>query len=124
MTTLSKTVWNYEEQLQNRQSSILGYEVAATDGDIGKISIESTEADLEHVVVDTGFWIFSSQRLIPAAAITDVDHDNQRVSVKLSKEQIKDAPDWNGDSVLNEESQNQHVDYYTAMVFPPGPTIH
>ena len=119
-----KNIWNYEERLKTRRSSILGYDVSATDGDIGKVSDESTEADAEHIVVDTGFWIFGKKRLIPAAAITDIDHDEEKVTLMFSKEQVEKAPDWDDDSVFEEEARRAHDDYYTSSLRYLGPIMH
>jgi hypothetical protein len=48
-------------------------------------------------VVDTGPWIFGSKVLIPAGAITDVDLVDEKVHLELSKEQIKNAPEYTPD---------------------------
>ena len=50
-------------------------------------------------MVDTGFWIFGKKRLIPAGAITAVDHDGKTLRVTMTKDQIKNAPDYDGDTL-------------------------
>ena len=48
---------------------LVGYDVEATDGHIGKIDEASTETDRNYLVVDTGFWIFGKKRLVPAGVV-------------------------------------------------------
>jgi hypothetical protein len=95
MSTVS--VWTYRTSLSNNvtyPSKFVGYDVEATDGSIGKIDKASTETGRQYLVVDTGFWIFGKKRLIPAGVVTNVDHDDHNVYVAMTKDQIKQAPDY------------------------------
>jgi hypothetical protein len=93
MASDSTNIWNYREKWEDDRE-IVGFDVEAIDGSIGKVDASSFEADNSHIVVDTGFWIFGKQRLIPAGAVTGVDFDNEKVMVALTKDQIKAAPDF------------------------------
>ena len=108
---MTKTnTWNYRDALsQDVTRDVVGYDVAATDGDIGKIDEASTEAGRRYVVVDTGFWIFGKKRLIPAGVVTRIDHDGKKVHVSMTKDQIKSAPDYEA-----EKSQGRD-DYYESF---------
>jgi hypothetical protein len=105
-------VWTYDKTLNADRRDWIGYTVHATDGDIGKIDEMSTDVGRGSVVVDTGFWIFGKKRLIPAAAVTSVDHSAKTVNVSLTKEQIKDAPDY--DEMRREDTSyyDNSADYY------------
>ena len=85
-------IWSYRETTWTEDRSLVGYDVEALDGSIGKIDETTTDTDSAHVVVDTGWWIFGKKRLIPAGAITAIDHDQQKVGVQMTKDQIKSAP--------------------------------
>lgn len=87
-------VWTYRAEGWTDGSDVVGYDVEATDGGIGTIDESTTAAGRQHIVVDTGFWIFGKKRLVPAGAITRVDHEDGRVYLSMTKEQIKDAPDF------------------------------
>ncbi|TQK71346.1 PRC-barrel domain-containing protein [Nocardioides sp. SLBN-35] len=104
-------VWNYRETSWLEGGDLVGYSVEATDGSIGKIDDATNEVDAAHVVVDTGPWIFGKKRLIPAGAITGVNHDDESVMVNMTKDQIKAAPDHDADR-WGDESRDQHADYY------------
>jgi hypothetical protein len=86
-------MWTYSTALDTK-SAWVGYDVDAVDGHIGKIDEMSTDAGRGSIVVDTGFWIFGKKRLVPAGTVSSVDHDRKRVAVSLTKDQIKNAPDF------------------------------
>ena len=85
---------------------ITGYEVEATDGDIGKVDGatydfgvgDNGEGDNGEgtLVVDTGFWIFGKKRMLPAGVVQGVDEDNHKVFVSCTKNEVKHAPDFDG----------------------------
>lgn len=105
-------IWSYQTDVWTDEGDVVGYDVEATDGSIGKIDESSTEAGRQHVVVDTGFWIFGKKRLIPAGAITRIDHENKRVDLDMTKDRIKDAPDFDEMRRDEEEFRAEHSNYY------------
>jgi hypothetical protein len=52
------------------------------------------EAGGSFIVVDTGPWIFGKKVMIPAGVIRDIDPDTETIFVDLTKEEIKDAPEF------------------------------
>jgi hypothetical protein len=92
-----------------------GFDVEATDGTIGKIDEATYEALASFIVVDTGFWIFGKKRLIPGGVVERVDPDDRKVYVRLTKTDIKNAPDYDPDRHrLDESSYRDEVGtYYT-----------
>jgi hypothetical protein len=107
-------LWTYREgAIGNGNGDVVGYDVEAIDGSIGKIDSSTAEADSAHVVVDTGFWIFGKKRLIPAGAVTAIDHENGRVAVQMTKDQIKNAPDFDESLTLTEDNRRVYDEYYT-----------
>jgi hypothetical protein len=107
------STWDYSDTTWSQTSDFVGYDVEATDGSIGSIDEASNEAGSSYVVVDTGFWIFGKKRLIPAGAITAVDHERRVVHVSMTKDAIKDAPDYDATD-WDDESRRRHDDYYTG----------
>jgi len=109
-------VWTYNDTLGADQRDWTGYDVHATDGDIGKVDEMSTDAGRGSVVVDTGFWIFGKKRLLPAGSVTSVDHQAKKVNVSLTKDQIKDAPDY--DEMRRDDTSyyDTSADYYGRLI--------
>jgi hypothetical protein len=85
-------LWNYGADL-DRPAKLEGFEVAALDGDIGKIDAATDEVGASYIVVDTGPWIFGRKVLIPARAIVRVDVAGEKVFLRLKKQQIEEAPE-------------------------------
>ena len=75
-------------------ADMIGYQVVATDGAIGRIDQATDEIDACGLVVDTGFWIFGKRRLIPAGVIDRIDAAEQTVHVSMTKDQLRQAPDF------------------------------
>ena len=85
-------MWDYRDSTWTEGHDLVGYDVEATDGSIGKIDQATDDTSTAYLVVDTGPWIFGKKRLIPAGTVTSVDHDGQHVYVAMTKDQIKGAP--------------------------------
>ena len=107
-------LWSYRSTLGEAASArdLVGYDVHATDGDIGKIDEASADTSRQYLVVDTGFWILGKKRMIPAGVVTSVDHDGQTVSVAMSKDQIKSAPDYDKQQSNDQRDYDTFGDYY------------
>jgi len=85
-------LWDYTDQTYGADLS--GYSVEATDGGIGKIDETTNEIGSSYIVVDTGPWIFGKKVMLPAGVIERVDRDDEKVYVNRSKDEIKDAPEF------------------------------
>ena len=94
---------------------LTGFDVEATDGKIGKVDEATYEADTSSLVVDTGFWIFGKKRMIPAGVVESIDTDDKTVFVRMTKDQIKQAPDYDPDRYHSDEQSYRRElgDYYT-----------
>jgi hypothetical protein len=109
---MSEHVWDYRETTWSERDEVVGYEVIATDGSIGKIAEATTDTGAAHIVVDTGPWIFGKKRLLPAGTVIAIDDDAQTVTVSLSKDQVKAGPDYDEDSEMDDEKRLKHSDHY------------
>jgi hypothetical protein len=105
-------IWNFPSADWTSGRDLVGYDVEATDGSIGKIDESTVVAGRQHIVVDTGFWIFGKKRLIPAGTVKQIDHTNEKVFVSLTKEQIKDAPDFDETRRNDDDYRSDHERYY------------
>jgi ribosomal 30S subunit maturation factor RimM len=94
-------VWVYRVEVlevpddESTMPDIAGFEVLSSDGHkLGKVDQATYEAGSGWIVVDTGFWVFGKKRMVPAGAIESIDLDAREVRLGLTKEQIKQAPDF------------------------------
>src|SRR5919197_5418552 len=96
VSVVTAELWTYREQSW-ATPALTGYTVQALDGDIGKIDEASYDVGAGYIVVDTGPWIFGKKVLLPAGVIASVDHDDEKVFVNRTKDEIKNAPEFDAD---------------------------
>ena len=111
-------MWTYRNETFS-QKNLSGMSIEATDGSIGKIDDATTDVGGSYIVVDTGPWILGKKVLLPAGMIRDVDFDTETVFVDRTKDQIKNAPEYDPDLHRRDESyraeyRNQLGSYYGA----------
>src|ERR1700745_361742 len=70
------------------------FKVEARDGSIGKVDEATNEAGGSFIVVDTGPWIFGKKVMLPAGLIRDIDPDTETIFVARTKDEIKNAPEF------------------------------
>jgi len=104
-------IWMYRETAWT-QGDLSGFEVEATDGSIGKVDEATNDAGGGYIVVDTGPWIFGKKRLLPAGVIQDVDLDSEKVYVNRTKDEIKNAPEFDQDRYRDETYRSDVGSYY------------
>jgi len=101
------SIWDYPTSVVLPARNLVGYDVEATDGHIGKIDEASNVAGQAHLVVDTGFWIFGKKRMIPAGVVQRIDEGDDKVYISLTKDQVKSAPDFDA------QRRNERDEYDT-----------
>jgi hypothetical protein len=111
MTTPATGVWAYRQGTLV-QGDLSGYSVEANDGSIGKIDKASNEVDNSFIVVDTGPWILGKKVMIPAGVVRDVDPDTETVYVDRTKEEIKNAPEFDDDMIDDASYRSNLSGYY------------
>ena len=104
-------VWTYRNQSVGG-TDLTGFAVEALDGKIGKVDEATNEASSSYIVVDTGPWIFGKKVMLPAGVIRDVDLDAETVFVARTKDEIKNAPEFDEDGYRSADFRNQVGGYY------------
>jgi Protein of unknown function (DUF2795) len=91
-----------------------GYDVEAVDGTIGTIDESTAETGESYIVVDTGPWIFGKRVLLPAGIVERIDTANEKVFVNRSREEIKNAPEYDPDVGASDTFRSRVGSYYAA----------
>jgi len=112
MSTITLWEWRQDIILDPDLGKIVGFGVEAHDGSIGKVDEATNDAGASYIVVDTGPWIFGKKVMIPANMIDRVDLDHENVYVAATKEQIKNAPEFDEDSYRKPPYRERLGDYY------------
>jgi hypothetical protein len=109
--TTTSDMWTYRDQSWGT-AQLAGYDVEAIDGGIGKIDEASYDVGAGYIVVDTGPWIFGKKVLLPAGVIDRVDESDEKVFVNRTKDQIKDAPEFDEDRYRDDSYRGEIGSYY------------
>ena len=111
-------VWTYRGSVDAEVSgtNVVGYGVEAHDGSIGKVDDATYEVGSSYLVVDTGPWIFGKKVMLPAGVIQSVDHENEKIFVDRTKDEIKNAPEFEDSFILDEEYRGKLGSYYGDTV--------
>ncbi|MGW5847656.1 PRC-barrel domain containing protein [Streptomyces sp. NPDC055254] len=112
------SVWMYAQGSgYTSRQSLVGFSVEAADGVIGHVDRQQNQPGMQHLVVDTGVWVFGRSVLIPAGAVIAIDTEAQTVKVAPNREQIKAAPRFTTDSETADRDYLSTVgDYYVSLV--------
>jgi hypothetical protein len=94
--SMRSDLWTYTASATNED--LEGFDVVATDGGIGKIDEATYDVEASYIVVDTGPWIFGRKVVLPAGVIDRIDLDARNVAVRLTKDQIKNSPEFDADT--------------------------
>ena len=113
---MQSDLWTY--RADRSADALDGFEVEATDGDIGKVDEATYEVGSSYIVVDTGPWILGRKVLLPAGVIERIDLDNRKVQVRLTKDQIKNSPEFDPDSEdFRSEPYRERIGSYYATYY-------
>ncbi|GGL12222.1 hypothetical protein Sme01_68810 [Sphaerisporangium melleum] len=119
---MQQDLWTYSPTATGNQQSfdVVGYHVEATDGKIGSVDDATYEVGASYLIVDTGPWIFGKKVMLPASTVTRIDPQEKTVFVSRTKQEIKDAPEFDEASYKEPEYRGRVGDYYGRFPFGPG----
>ena len=108
---MTTDLWTYRTA-GTRGADLVGFSVEATDGGIGKVDEASDEVGRSSIVVDTGPWIFGKKVLLPAGIIDRVDLDTETVFVNRTKDEIKNAPEFDEVTGMRDDDYHSRLGGY------------
>ncbi|MFD8695437.1 PRC-barrel domain containing protein [Kitasatospora purpeofusca] len=110
---MSHDIWGYPEASQYTPGTDLnGYKVEATDGTVGKVDDATDEVGSAYIVVNCKPWLIGKHVMLPAGTVTRVDHDDETIYVNRTKDQIKDAPEYDPDTHKNDPAYRTTLGSY------------
>ena len=115
MQQVTTSVWTYREGIVEpgvAPRNVVGYGVEARDGSIGKVDDATYEVGSSYLVVDTGPWIFGKKVMLPAGVIQTVDYENETILVDRTKDEIKNAPEFDDSFIRDEGYRGKLGAYY------------
>jgi hypothetical protein len=105
-------LWTYRDTILGT-ADLAGYKVEAIDGSIGKIDEASNDVGASYIIVDTGPWIFGKKVLLPAGVVDRVDTADEKIYVDRTKDEIKNAPEFDEARYRDIEYRQEVGGYYS-----------
>jgi hypothetical protein len=94
---------------------VMKYHVHAVDGDIGHVAgmlVDDATWAVRYLVVDTSNWWLGHQVLVAPQWIEHVSWSESKVSVKMTRQAIKDAPPYAPAAPLDREQEASLHEHY------------
>lgn len=91
------------------------YHVQGSDDAIGRVDdfiVDDESWEVRYLVIDTSHWWFGKKVLVSPHWATRVSWDESKVHVDLSREKIRNSPEWNANAPVNREYEARLYDYY------------
>ena len=99
----------------HRTRPVFSYAIHARDGDIGEVEDFIVDDDawmIRNMVVSTRHWLPGKKVLIAPQWIADVNESESKIHVDLTREKVRNSPEFNSTEPVNREYEVRLYDYY------------
>ena len=103
-----------------------GFKLVATDGEIGDVErfyFDDEQWVLRYIVVNTGNWLAGRQVLVEPFAVMQVDRDNSKLHVTLTRNQVEKSPHIDTHQPVSRRMDAAYADYYGYHYYWGGPHL-
>jgi PRC-barrel domain len=104
-------------------AQVFGYHIQGTDDAIGHVEdfiIDDETWEIRYLIVDTSNWWFGKRVLIAPLWADRISWTERKVYLGMSRQAIKDCPEWNSDLGVNREYEARLYDYYGRPLYWAG----
>jgi hypothetical protein len=94
---------------------IVGWHTAAADGDMGHLAdflVEMKSWKVRYAILDTRNWLPGRQVCVSIHCVEWIDRAREKIGVRLTKEAVKNSPEYNPFVPMTEAYQVVLHDYY------------
>lgn len=102
---------------------LTGYVLRARDGDIGRCKdflFDDERWTVRYMVADTGRWLPKRRVLISPASIDDAAWDARKIDMRLTKDQIENAPPLEADAPITRQYEGAWAKHYGYAAYWVG----
>jgi len=106
--------------------NISGFEIHATDGEIGKITdlyFDDRTWTIRYFVVQTGHWLTSRKVLLSPSSVDSLNWVSRKVSVSLTQLQVQESPDIDTDKPVARQHEIALANYFGWPVYWEEPCV-
>lgn len=94
---------------------VRGYEIRATDDSIGHVDdfiVEDADWEIRYLAIDTSNWWFGKKVLVAPQWATGISWEERNVNIDMSRQAIKDSPEWEPTAIISREYEAQLYNHY------------
>jgi hypothetical protein len=111
-------------------AEIRGYHIQGRDEAIGHLDdliIDDETWQVRYLVIDTKNWWFGKKVLVAPHWASSVSWNERKIHVDMTRDAIKNSPEWTPDAAVNRAYETRLYDYYGRPVYwgdseQPAPT--
>ncbi len=107
-------------------NELKGFDIVATDGEIGDVEefyFDDERWAVRYIVVNTGSWLSGRQVLISPFSVTEVDRDDRKLYVTLTKNQVEKSPNIDTHKPVSRQMEVAYADYYDYPYYWGSPFL-
>lgn len=107
-----------------RLDEIRRYVIDAEDGEIGRCNdflFDDRQWTIRYMVADTRKWLPGRKVLVSPISLGFPGLMNNRIPVRLTREQIKQSPPLEADQPVSQEYESRYFDFYQWPTYWGGP---
>jgi hypothetical protein len=101
-------------------SELRGYHIQGTDdaiGHVGDFIVDDETWQVRYLAVDTSNWWFGKKVLIAPQWASGIRWAERKVDVGMTRERIKNSPEWNPNVAVNREYEVRLYDYFGRPMY-------
>ena len=117
--TSNKNEKTWDPNLRS-SSFIIGQGIQATDGEIGYVDdfiIDDETWAIRYLIIETGNWWEGKKVLVSPQWIESINEEESSVSVNLTRESIKQSPEYSEESLLTRDYETQLHSHYHRNIY-------
>lgn len=96
-------------------NEVIDYKIHANDGEIGRVSdfiMDDETWTMRYMVIDTRKWLVGDRVILSPHWVKEVNWGDRRVEVDMTREEIKNSPEFKPSEPVNREYEVRLYDYY------------
>jgi hypothetical protein len=113
---------NDDQHLRSCEA-VKGYHIHAIDGDVGHVEdflVDDQTWAIRYLIVNTSNWWVGHQVLVATEWIEEVSWMQSKITTTLNRQQIKDAPAYDSQRLLNRGDEEGIYRHYTRQGYWQG----
>ena len=107
-----------------KAKALKGYSLKSLDGDIGsanELLFDDRFWTIRYLVANSESWLSGKKVLISPFSLNGVNNSDEKVSVQLTKKEIKDSPSISTDEPVSRQFESSYNSYYGYPEYWGGP---